>query len=125
VSLSSLQRQAGVISAGRCNFSDSVSFLSLSPELVEQIASYLRQKGLATLMLSCRQIHDVIEGSLLLQYIYRTGIAGVYDPLYNLSMLSIANRVETLRRWEASWADFERGLATPQFLISIDRDTHR
>jgi hypothetical protein len=111
-----------VISASACNMSKTVSFLSLSPELIEQIASYLRSKDLAALILSCRQLRHVVDSSLLLQYIYRTGLAGVYDPLHDLSTRSTAERVEILRRWEASWSDLERSLAVPQLMISVDRD---
>jgi hypothetical protein len=101
-----------------------MSFLSLSHELIEQIASYLCSQDLAALMLSCRRFHDVVDRSLLLQYIYRTGLAGVYDPLCDLSTRSIADRMETLRRWEASWSDLGRYLAAPRLVISQSRDQY-
>ena len=58
-----------------------MSFLSLSPELIEEIASYLCARDLAALTLCCKRFRDVVDGSLLLQYAYRTELAGVYDPL--------------------------------------------
>jgi hypothetical protein len=118
---SSLQCQAGVISARAYNISETMSFLSLSPELIEQVASYLLPQDLAALILTCRWFRDVVDGSLLLQYICRTGRAGVYDPLCDLSTRSITSRMETLRRWEASWANLEMCLAKPQLVISMDR----
>jgi hypothetical protein len=111
-----------VISTGACNFSNAMSFLSLSFELIEQIASNLHPNDFAALMLSCRRLRDVVKGSLLLQYIYRTGLAGVHDPLCGLSTYSIADRMEALRRWEASWSDLGRYLTSPQLVISMNLD---
>jgi hypothetical protein len=103
-----------------------MSLLSLSPELIEAIASYLRAQDLASLTLSCKRCRDVVAGSLLLQYTYRTELAGVYDPLSDLSASrSIAERMETLRRWEASWADLGRYLTrSPRLVIPAERDLY-
>ena len=78
--------------------SRNMPFLSLSPELIEEIALYLRARDIATLVLSCRRFHDIVEGSALLRYAYRTELAGVYDSLRNLSRCSIVDRMESLRR---------------------------
>lgn len=99
-----------------------MSFLSLSPELIEEIASYLRAKDTAAFVLCCKLFRDIVEGSLLLQYAYRTERAGVYDPLWDLPERPIADRLETLRRWEASWSDLERYLAAPRLVIPAERD---
>ncbi|KAI9507411.1 hypothetical protein F5148DRAFT_118062 [Russula earlei] len=99
-----------------------MSFLSLSSELIEQIGSYLRAHDIAAFVLSCRRFRDVVQGSLLLQYSYRTQLAGVYDPLCDLSRRSIVDRMETLRRWEASWCDLGRYLVDPRLVIPSERD---
>ncbi|KAF8493675.1 hypothetical protein F5888DRAFT_716730 [Russula emetica] len=91
---------------------------TLSPELMEEIALYLRARDTSSLALSSRQFHDIVNGSLLLQYAYRTELAGVYDPLRDLSQCSIVDRMESLRRWEASWNDLGRYLsASPPRLV--------
>jgi hypothetical protein len=101
-----------------------MSFLSLSPELIEEIASYLRARDLAALVLCCRRFRDVMDGSLLLQYAYRTELAGVYDPLWDLSGRSISDRLETLRRLEASWRDLGKYLISPRLVIPAERDLY-
>ena len=101
-----------------------MSLLSLSPELIEQIALCLRARDISSLSLSCKRFHDIVRGSLLLKYAYRTDLAGVYDPLRDLSRRSIVDRIETLRRWEASWEDLARYLsaAPPRLVIPAERD---
>jgi hypothetical protein len=101
-----------------------MSLLSLSPELIEGIALSLRARDISSLALSCRRFHDIVVGSLLLQYAYRTDLAGVYDPLRNLSRCSIVDRMKSLRRWEASWNDLGRRLsaAPPRLVIPAERD---
>ena len=88
-----------------------MSLLTLSPELIEEIALRLRACDISSLALSCTRLHDIVIGSVLLQYAYRTDRAGVYDPLRNLSRCSIVDRMESLRRWEASWSDLGRYLS--------------
>ncbi|KAI0252941.1 hypothetical protein BJV78DRAFT_1281278 [Lactifluus subvellereus] len=99
-----------------------MSFLSLSPELIEKIASYLDVQGIADLTLCCKRLHHIVEGSLLLRYLCQTSLAGVYDPLYDLSTLSITDRLETLERWEASWNNIGRYLTTPRLVVPAERD---
>lgn len=101
-----------------------MSLPSLSPELIEEIALYLRARDISSLRLSCRRFHNVVGGSLQLQYAYRTELAGVCDPLQDLSRCSIVDRMESLRRWEASWRDLGRCLsaAPPQLVIPAERD---
>lgn len=103
----------------------SSSLTSLSPELIEEISLYLRARDISSLALSCRRFHDIVIGSVLLQYAYRTDLAGVYDPLRDLSRCSIVDRMESLRRWEASWNDLGRYLsvsAPPRLVIPAERD---
>jgi hypothetical protein len=100
-----------------------MSFLSLSPELIEEIASHLRAQDIATFVLCCRRFHAIVQGSLLLQYACRAERAGAYDPLWGLSRRPIVDRMETLRRWEASWGDLGRYLAAaPRLVIPAERD---
>jgi F-box domain len=102
-----------------------MSLHTLSPELIEEIALYLRARDILSLALSSRGFHDIVNGSLLLQYAYRTELAGVYDPLQGLSQCSIVDRMGSLRRWEASWNDLGRYLsaaASPRLVIPAERD---
>ncbi|KAH9172579.1 hypothetical protein EDB89DRAFT_2069653 [Lactarius sanguifluus] len=99
-----------------------MSFLSLSTELIEKIASCLRAQDIAVLRLCCRRIHLIVEGSLLLQYLYRMEQAGVYDPLWDLPGRPIIDRLEALERWETSWNDIEKYLVTPRLVIPAERD---
>ncbi|KAI9439012.1 hypothetical protein H4582DRAFT_108072 [Lactarius indigo] len=99
-----------------------MSFLSLSTELIEKIASCLRAQDIAVLRLCCRRIHLIVEGSLLLQYLYRMEQAGVYDPLWDLPGRPIIDRLETLERWETSWNDIGKYLVTPRLVIPAERD---
>src|SRR6266576_949939 len=103
-----------------------MSLLSLSPELIEGIALCLRARDISSLALSCKRFHDIIAGSLLLQYAYRTELAGVYDTLRNLSRCSIVDRIKSLRRWEASWNDLGRYLSAspPRLVIPAERDLY-
>ncbi len=101
-----------------------MSLLSLSPELIEEIALYLHARDISSLALSSTRFHDIVNGSLLLQYTYRTELSGVYDPLRDLSRYSIVDRMKTLKRWEASWNDLGRYLsaAPPRLVIPAERD---
>ncbi|KAI0296741.1 hypothetical protein B0F90DRAFT_1744731 [Multifurca ochricompacta] len=99
-----------------------MSFLSLETELIEKIASYLHAQDIAALRSSCKRIHQIVEGSLFLQYLYRTELAGVYDPLWDLTSRSIVDRLVTLEQWEASWRDLGKYLVTPRLVIPSERD---
>jgi hypothetical protein len=46
--------------------------LTLSPELIEEIALYLCARDISSLALSSRRFHDIVFGALLLQYACRT-----------------------------------------------------
>lgn len=99
-----------------------MSLLSLSTELIEKIVSCLRARDVAGLRLSCRRIHYIVEGSLLLQYLYRVEQAGMYDPMWDLPRRSIIDRLETLERWEASWNNIGKYLAVPRLVIPAERE---
>ncbi|KAI0263882.1 hypothetical protein BGY98DRAFT_661386 [Russula aff. rugulosa BPL654] len=51
--------------------------------------------------------------------------SGVCDPLHDLSRCSIVDRMESLRRWEASWRELGRYLsaAAPPRLVIPQRGT--
>lgn len=100
-----------------------MSLLSLSPELIEGIALFLPARDISSFSLTCKRFHDIVGGSLILQYTYRTEIAGVYDPLRDLSRRSIVDRIKSLSRWEASWNDLGRHLsaAPPRLVIPAER----
>ena len=98
-----------------------MSLLSLSTELIEKIVYSSRADDIAALRLCCRRIHHIIEGSLLPQYLYRIEQAGVYDPLWDLPGRSIIDRLETLERWEASWNDIGKYLASPRLVVPSER----
>ena len=98
-----------------------MSLLSLSTELIEKIVYSSRAEDIAALRLCCRRIHHIIEGSLLPQYLYRIEQAGVYDPLWDLPGRSIIDRLETLERWEASWNDIGKYLASPRLVVPSER----
>ena len=95
---------------------------SLSPELIEEMALYLRARDISSLILSCRRFHNIV----LVQYACRTELAGVCNPLRHLSRSSIVGRMESLRRWEASWKDLGRYLsaAAPPCSSYLQRGTH-
>jgi F-box domain len=99
-----------------------MSFQSLSTELIEKIASYLDAQDIAALKLCCRRSYRIVKGSLLLHYLYQAGLAGVCDPLWDLPTLSILDRLEMLERWEASWNNIGKHIATPRLVIPADRD---
>jgi hypothetical protein len=89
-----------------------MSFHTLSPELIEEIASYLHAQDLAAVVLSCRQFFDVVDGSLLVwhcrQYTCHTELVGVYNLLVDLCAIScrqageastVGSIVDRLRRY--------------------------
>jgi F-box domain len=99
-----------------------MSFLSLSTELIEKVTSHLNAQDVTAFRLCCKRFHYIVAGSLLLHYLYRTSLAGVCDPLWDLSMLSILDRLDMLERWEESWNNIGRYLTTPQLVIPAERD---
>jgi hypothetical protein len=55
--------------------------LTLSPELLVQIISYLSLKDIISCEASCRHLNGVVRSSVLLKYLKEAGRTGVYDPL--------------------------------------------
>ena len=78
---------------------------SLSNELLIQILSNLRPADIYACRFTCRQLNDLIVNSQMLQYIARTALSGVSDPLD--PGLSLPDRIEALERWETAWREMD------------------
>jgi hypothetical protein len=78
--------------------------LSLSNELLIKIITNLYYPNdLYTCRQTCRKLNNLIINSELIQYILRTALSGMYDPLD--PGLSLLERLEALERWEIAWAE--------------------
>jgi F-box domain len=86
---------------------------SLSNELLIEIISNLCPNDISACRQTCRQLNDLIVDSQLIQYIIRTALSGVFDPLD--PGLSLPERFEALERWEKAWAEVD--LRTPNARI--------
>jgi F-box domain len=78
---------------------------SLSNELLIEIITNLYPNDIYTCRRTCRKLNDLIVNSELIQYILRTALSGVIDPL-DLG-LSLPERLEALERWETAWAEMD------------------
>ena len=79
-----------------------LTLLDLSTELLIHIFSDLAISDFGSCLLTCHRIKDVIQGSVLLQYLIRTALAGVNDPLLS-SGPPLPHRLESLKRWSDAW----------------------
>jgi len=78
---------------------------SLSNRLLIEIISYLCPNDIFTCRGTCRQLNDLIVNSQLIQYIIRTGLSGVYDPLD--PGFSLPERRVALQQWETAWQEVD------------------
>jgi F-box domain len=78
---------------------------SLSNELLIEIITNLYPNDIYTCRQTCRKLNDLIVNSELIQYILRTALSGMFDPLYH--GLSLPERLEALERWETAWAEMD------------------
>jgi F-box associated protein len=78
---------------------------SLSNELLIEIFSNLPPYDIYACQHTCRQLNELIVNSQLLQYISRTALSGVFDPLD--PGLSLPDRLEALKRWETAWIELD------------------
>ena len=78
---------------------------SLSNELLIEIFSNLCPNDIFACRAACRQLNELIVNSQLIQYIIRTALSGVYDPLD--SGLSLPERLVALERWEVAWQEVD------------------
>ena len=92
--------------------------LDLSTELVIHILSYLSVRDIGACVQASRRLYGIVSGSQYLQYLLRTQIAGVQDPL--LPGLSIPERISVLERWERAWRSLD--LRQPSLQCVVPRD---
>ena len=96
----------------------SPQLLDLSTELVIHILSYLSVRDVGACVLASRRLRNIVSGSLYLQYLVRTQIAGVQDPF--LPGLSIHERIAVLQRWERAWRALD--LRQPAMQCVVPKD---
>ena len=77
----------------------------LSNELLIEIFSNLCPNDIFACRAACRQLNELIVNSQLIQYIIRTALSGVYDPLD--PGLSLPERLVALERWEVAWQEVD------------------
>jgi F-box domain len=88
---------------------------SLSHELLIEISSNLSPFDIYAFRRTCRQLNQLIVNSQLLQYISRTALSGVFDPLE--PGLSLPGRLDALDRWETAWMEMD--LREPDAVIDV------
>ena len=91
---------------------------SLSNELLIDVISNLRPLDIHACQCACRRLNKVIVNSQLIQYILRTALSGVFDPLE--PGLSLPDRLAALERWETAWREMDLGKP----IASIDALVH-
>ena len=91
---------------------------SLSNELLIEIISNLRPLDIHACQCACRRLNKVIVNSQLIQYILRTALSGIFDPLE--PGISLPDRLDALERWETAWREMD--LSKP--IASIDALVH-
>ena len=90
------------------------SLFSLSNELLIEIISNLRPADINACQFACRRLNNVIVNSQLIQYILRTALSGVFDPLEPGT--SLPDRIDALERWETAWREMD--LSKPIAIIN-------
>ena len=78
---------------------------SLSNELLIEIISNLRPADIYTCRCTCRQLNELVVNSQIVQYIARTALSGVFDPLD--PGLALPDRLVALERWETAWREMD------------------
>ncbi|KAF8263314.1 hypothetical protein EI94DRAFT_1741192 [Lactarius quietus] len=96
----------------------SPQLLDLSTELVIHIISYLSVRDVGACVQASRRLRSIVSGSLYLQYLVRTQIAGVQDPF--LPGLAIHERITALERWTRAWRSLD--LRQPALQCVVPRD---
>jgi len=76
---------------------------SLPDRLLIEVISNLSPNDIHACRLTCRQLNDLIVNSQLIQYIIRTALSGVFDPLD--PGFSLPERLDALHQWETTWAE--------------------
>lgn len=93
------------------------NLLDLPNELLIHIFSHLQISDLGSCLLVCYKTNEVIVNSLLLQYLIRTALAGVCDPLFP-SETSLSHRLEALGRWSTAWHQPKVPLRSPPRVLT-------
>jgi F-box domain len=91
---------------------------SLSNELLIEIISNLCPVDIHACQCTCRRLNGVIINSHLIQYIKRTALNGLFDPLE--PGLSLPDRLDILERWETAWMEMD--LREPDSIIDAPVD---
>ena len=82
----------------------------LSNEILEHVFSYLAPLEIDSCRLTCRRLRAVVEGSLLLRYLYSLQLSGRVDlDIHGSALsLSLSDRLSALQSLEYAWlkADF-------------------
>ncbi|KAF8474371.1 hypothetical protein DFH94DRAFT_126431 [Russula ochroleuca] len=92
--------------------------LTLSPELLVQIISYLSFKDIISCEASCRHLHGVVRSSVLLKYLKEAGRTGVYDPLD--AGFTFPERLERLRLWQKNWENLDIPDTSARITFDLD-----
>ena len=77
----------------------------LSNELIIEIFSNLSPSDIYACRRTCRQLNELIVNSQQLQYVSRTALTGVFDPLYPGP--SLPDRLIALEQWETAWMELD------------------
>ncbi len=86
--------------------------LQLPLEVVYQILSLLSPFDLTACQLVNKHLHDIIRGSVTLQYIISLALAKADDN--PCSLASLAEKLEDVKSSEAAWSSFQ-----PKFTVSL------
>ncbi|KAH9028720.1 hypothetical protein EDB84DRAFT_260872 [Lactarius hengduanensis] len=91
--------------------------LNLPNELLIRIFSHLHISDLGSCLLTCHRANDIVANSLLLQYLIRTALAGVSDPLLSFEP-PLPHRLEALGRWSTAWHQPDVFLRSPSRVLT-------
>ncbi|KAI9439214.1 hypothetical protein H4582DRAFT_124341 [Lactarius indigo] len=91
--------------------------IDLPNELLIHIFSHLHISDLGSCLLTCHRANDTIANSLLLQYLIRTALAGVCDPLLSFEP-PLPHRLEALGRWSTAWHQPNDSLRSPSRIFT-------
>ncbi|KAJ7290063.1 hypothetical protein C8J57DRAFT_1114049 [Mycena rebaudengoi] len=98
-----------------------VQLLDLPPELILGPLLYLSSKDLSSCMRTGnRFLRDIIQNSVLIQYMLELDLAAVEENPKRLGGKSVSDRLAALRDRESAWLNFEH--STPRD-ISLDFDS--
>jgi hypothetical protein len=91
--------------------------LDLPTELLIKIFTNLHVSDFGSCLLICRRLKAIIQDTCLLQYLIRTALAGVHDPLFQ-SGPPLTHRLESLTRWSDAWRQPGAYLRSPSRVLT-------